>query len=170
MRKFSFVALSALIFSVNALAIFDPSWERPIYKARLVERTPDGVEIGAGTRKSLTLNQRDGQQKPTSLTFKEERPVYCIKVVGAHCPPFLVDQKEFKVDYSVTDRCNNTTTVARELQNGRVTRSSAVLTLVDYRFNTCDFGPIDPWQVTLQHFRTGVRHFTGRPDGVITPQ
>jgi hypothetical protein len=63
------LTIVTLGLSLNAFAIFDDSWERPIESAKMEIVSSHG-ELEAITQTMVIINKKDGHLDPTSLTLK----------------------------------------------------------------------------------------------------
>lgn len=157
---------ATMLHAVSALAIFDPSWERPIMEASLVEFDQTGHEVVGHVEKKLTMHRRDGQRKATMFTFSEEQQVMC---VTAPCPP-LKEVEKFKVLSFETDDCHST--IYRAVSRGR-NSPRVELKLVDHTTSFCDIYRKYAWEVELTYPRRPrsiVRNLYGNPEAVVTIQ
>jgi hypothetical protein len=159
--------VAALATSVSAYAIYKPGWQRPIYKAQLVEKDTLGHELGIGFTKELTLHKMDQATRPTLLTFTEELKVYCFV---APCPRPKVTTK-FVIVAKRPAGCGSVKYIAYAQKDRTAPETPPLkLVLVDHATRVCrDYRPYR-WEAKLQREGAPARLLFGNPEGVITIQ
>lgn len=168
--KHLFLAFSILWCSLSAQAIHDPSWERPILSAALIELNEAGQEIKHGLMKELTLHKRDGAYRPTQITYIEESHNICpmIYMSGYECPLLRKDTKTLRVLAAEKDSCGSIRYTAQEINPmhpNQPLAAAAVINLIDRTHSLCDDGG---WQVSLIAPGQNPRSFVGKPEVVVT--
>ena len=171
MKLFNLALVSLMFVSLSASAILRPGWQRPIMSARMTELSSNGQTINDGYKKVMTLHKLDESKKATQISFKEEQSVMCpmIYIPGYRCPSFIEVNTVFTIESIKTDSCGKKTYVARELMDGRITRSSAVLTLQDFTQDRCEYVVHSTWFARIANIH-GVRSFRGNAEAVYTIQ
>ena len=172
MKNLNLAMVVAFSTCLSAMAIFNPNWERPLFEAQMTEYDASSHEVGQGLEKILSLNQRDGYNSPTTLTFTEETYNTCLMLYlpGQNCPLTRKDIKIFVIESTQRDGCGSITYQARELMNGFASRSSAVITLNDHRADLCDHVVLSNWDAQLSEPFAKLRSFRGNPAGVATAE
>ncbi len=156
----SLMMLGSMVSAFSAFAVFDPTWERPIAVAQLVE-IEEGHEVGIGLDKELTLNRRDGSEEATTLQLEEERQVQCIT---APCNP-IKEKLYFRVVNVKKTSCG--ATVYKAVENTRILHPRE-LTLIDNTSNICEvFNHKYLWTVQIPEGGK-VRRLYGNPESVVT--
>jgi hypothetical protein len=158
MKSFQVVTLILALTSLSAQAVFDPSWERPIKRADLVE-VHLGKPVVFESEYELTLNRRDGgMQMPTSLTFT------VIDMAGNRT------STQYPIIQITKNSCND------EIFFGAVAKpwghSSIVLT--DHSKSICDRVYPAFWEVEVTNSSStsvgNKTYYQGNPEPVITIQ
>lgn len=154
------LVLFALIIGISAHAIFDPTWERPIYQADLTQFYTHEM-IRFPIAQHLVMHQRDGSQYPTMFTLTEDTGLRCIQ---APCPGVVVKSK-FRV--VKVDELSQLVTrfVAKEMPKVGPFGMPVVSrrTLVVHQGNYLRM----QWNVRVIDNK-GPQQYVGYPEGVIT--
>src|SRR5688572_18804015 len=166
----------ALVTTLSAFADYRPGYERPVWRAAVVETDGQGREVNQGLEKILTLHKQDGARKAaTSLSLVEEHKVLCVR---APCPPQKVTH-QFSVLSVKKDSCGSThykamhrsefvmgIAISPEVAN----RKPLELELVDHAGRNCDDNRPYRWEAKMKggHLKKA-RHFHGDPEVVFTP-
>jgi len=96
-------SILTFLFHLNAMAVYDPSWERPLFTSEM-KVTHSEYGFKDVDQFSLTLTKRDGEKNYTGAIVK-----YKQEVTGENQETFLIDvTKLLKVDQIEKDSCGST--------------------------------------------------------------
>lgn len=124
-----------VLVSLNAHALFDPNWERPIERVQLeITETHRGFELV--DELEVTLRKRDGALHPTSMLVKYN------KGMGEMLPAFETIKEEYFIseDNVSKDDCGSvyySVTISDHDEAGRSQGARSTVTLIDHRERVC---------------------------------
>lgn len=125
---------AVLMLSLQAHAIFDPNWERPIESAKMeILETRRGFDLVDNLE--VVVRKRDGAMNVTSLVINYEQGM------GEMLPAFQNISEEYFVEESgiYKDDCGSVYYSARKSQGeGRQVGARSSVTLIDHRHRICD--------------------------------
>ena len=147
----------ALLGGTNSYAIFDPSWERPIFESKLQIQKVSADFENVKTAQ-LTVTKLDGQPNYTGMILQLDR-----------------NTEIFKILKQVKDRCGSTVYYAENVENPAVASNERYhLTLVDHSTRLCDDVRSLTWEVKLEELVNsvvqGTMKLAGNPEAVVTIQ
>lgn len=155
-----FIFILALVGGLSAQAIYNPKWERPIFKAELTEVF--GHELFRfPVAEELTLHQRDGAKDKTLFSLVEDTGLRCITTpCPSHVTSLFTITKIQKIDAQTVKY------FAKELPrvdvNGSIYNGLRKLEVVDF------VGERQQWNLTIKEDSRKARKYVGYPEGVPT--
>lgn len=172
--KLHLFALIIALAASAAQAVHIPGWERPVYRANLVELDDqNGNVIESHLKKSLTMHKQQGAASATSLTFREEEQVYCIT---APCPPITHTTVYRIVGKPEVDGCGTTHYTAYEtspadlMDDRPQVNPPRRLLLADHTTRKCKDLRRYRWELQIDGHREDARFFGGNPSALLTIQ
>lgn len=169
MKNLSLLAVAGLMLSGVASAVFDPTWERPVFSAEL---TASEIVEHNDVATNLTLNKRDGEENFTTFTLTEDTGIRCFTTP---CP----SSKDtfFKIDRIITGRSGEPMYEATEILNDIPAHVRIVprkMTVVESSMELVApgggaFMRKTFWDVSVKHFNQEADVYTGNPEAVFTP-
>lgn len=168
--KFSVLAITMI--ALQAQAIFDPNWERPIESAAMeIIETRNGFELVDNLE--VVLRKRDGSVNLTSIVLNYEQGM------GDMLPAFENISETFEIDANQgieKDDCGSVYYSASkgDTAHGRAQGARTHMTLIDHRHRVCDDLVPNVFEI---HFRKGygwcgtmdsVLHATGKPEPLMS--
>ncbi len=169
--RVNLVIAAIMLGSLSAQGVIRPGWERPIWKAELVELSLQGEDRELnGDFQTLIVHQRDEAKKPTSFSFIEgQNGVRC--GVDMRCMPVRIAFFIYKI---MDAGCGSVKYLAREIRRTQPDMLPPLkrLEVVDHANRLCDDYRPYRWEVGLIQPDAEsdiIRLFGGNPEPVITP-